>query len=170
MNRCLTEQKVLDKLGIEDFRHLTKEKVVTMATMLDKMDPEVAKKALDQFPEFASTMKEILCDYKESAEAALKSNDENVKSWYVTCDATITALLKELETNDLTFDQKRYIVDQVMILLKMKSDVDSRNKGFVATMHVLGVVAIGITATALVTALGGNAKFDFKDIPKISNH
>ena len=46
MSRTLTEKKVLKKLGIDDFRHLTKEKVITMATMLDKMDPEVAKKAL----------------------------------------------------------------------------------------------------------------------------
>lgn len=44
MSRTLTEKKVLKKLGIDDFRHLTKEKVITMATMLDKMDPEVAKK------------------------------------------------------------------------------------------------------------------------------
>ena len=45
MARSLTEQKVLKKLGIDDFRHLTKDKVITMASMLDRMDPEVAKKA-----------------------------------------------------------------------------------------------------------------------------
>lgn len=44
MGRSLTEQKVLKKLGIEDFRHLTKDKVIKMASMIDKMDPEVAKK------------------------------------------------------------------------------------------------------------------------------
>lgn len=32
---------------------MTKDKVMTMVTMLDRMDPEVAKKALEQFPEFA---------------------------------------------------------------------------------------------------------------------
>ena len=42
MARSLTEQKVLKKLGIDDFRHLTKDKVITMASMLDRMDPEVA--------------------------------------------------------------------------------------------------------------------------------
>ena len=31
MARSLTEQKVLKKLGIDDFRHLTKDKVITGA-------------------------------------------------------------------------------------------------------------------------------------------
>lgn len=47
MSKPLTEQKVLRKLGIQDFRHLTKDKVITMASMLDKVDPEVAKKQLN---------------------------------------------------------------------------------------------------------------------------
>lgn len=35
MGRSLTEAQVLKKLDIVDFRHLTKEKVMSMATMLD---------------------------------------------------------------------------------------------------------------------------------------
>ena len=52
----MSEANVLKKLDIEDFRHITKDKVIKMASMLDKMDPEVAKKALEQFPEFAGTI------------------------------------------------------------------------------------------------------------------
>ena len=37
MGRSLTEAQVLKKLDIVDFRHLTKEKVMSMATMLDKI-------------------------------------------------------------------------------------------------------------------------------------
>ncbi len=47
--RPYTEQQVLKKLDIPDFRHLTKEKVIAFATMVPKMNPEVAKKALEQF-------------------------------------------------------------------------------------------------------------------------
>ena len=72
MGRSLTEAQVLKKLDIVDFRHLTKEKVMSMATMLDKMDPEVAKKALEQFPEFASTMRQILSEYKQSLDEGMK--------------------------------------------------------------------------------------------------
>ena len=50
MNKPLIEAKVLTKLGIPDFRHLTKDKVVSFVSMLPHMDTEVAKMALEQFP------------------------------------------------------------------------------------------------------------------------
>ncbi|RGG56132.1 hypothetical protein [Blautia sp. AF19-10LB] len=56
MDRLLTEQKALKKLGIEDFRHLTKDKAIMMVSMLDKMEPEITKKAIEQFPHFSDTM------------------------------------------------------------------------------------------------------------------
>ena len=46
MNRTLSEQKVLKKLDIPDFRHLTKDKIIAFASLLPQMDTEVAKKAL----------------------------------------------------------------------------------------------------------------------------
>ena len=64
MNKQLTEQQVLHKLEIPNFRHLTKDKVMTFASMLHNMDPIVAKKALEQFPEFAKMMLEVMHDYK----------------------------------------------------------------------------------------------------------
>lgn len=89
MSRPLIEQKVLKKLNIEDFRHLTKDKVITMASMLDKMDPEVAKKAIEQFPEFANTTKEILNEYKEILDKGLETNQESVESYYDVCKSKI---------------------------------------------------------------------------------
>lgn len=40
----LSEKKVLKQLGISNFRYLTKEKVIELTSMLDRMDPKVAKK------------------------------------------------------------------------------------------------------------------------------
>ena len=53
MGKQLTERQVLEKLDIPDFRHITKDKVMEFASMLNKMEPDVAKKAIEQFPEFA---------------------------------------------------------------------------------------------------------------------
>lgn len=75
--------------------HLTKDKVIKMASMLDKMDPEVAKKALEQFPEFANTTKEMLTEYKVSLDKGLESNNESVKAVYDTYNAIITSLVPQ---------------------------------------------------------------------------
>lgn len=52
MQRTISEQRVLKQLGITDFRHMTKGKVVRFASMLSYMDLDVAKKVLEQFPAF----------------------------------------------------------------------------------------------------------------------
>lgn len=85
-----------------------------MASMLDKMDPEVAKKALEQFPEFANTTKEMLTEYKVSLDKGLESNNESVKAVYDTYNAIITSLQKKLENENLTFEQKKYIIDKIV--------------------------------------------------------
>lgn len=74
MKRTLTEQKVLKKLGISDFRHMTKDKIVKFASMLPYMDPEVAKKALDQFPAFKELVSQLVVEYKAIVEKVLAEN------------------------------------------------------------------------------------------------
>ena len=167
MSRTLTEQKVLHKLGIEDFRHITKDKVLVMATMLDKIDPEVAKKAIEQFPEFSKTMKEILTEYKAVLDAALKNNADSVQSFYATCDAIIQSLEKELDRDNLSFQERRDIIDKMIMVAQMKGEKDTDNKNFLVVMSRIGLAALGLTTGALLIALGGNIKLNFNDLKKI---
>lgn len=48
----MTEKQVLRTLDIPDFRHLSKEKVMTFFSMIPQMDPEVAKKHWNNFQTF----------------------------------------------------------------------------------------------------------------------
>ena len=143
MGRPLTEQKVLRKLNIEDFRHLTKDKVITMASMLDKMEPEVAKKALEQFPEFSNTAKEMLVGYKDTLDKGLESNRESVQSYYDSCKSIIEVLQKQLDDENLSFEERKYIVDKMLEISRMMGEKDSENKKFIATMAVVGATAVG---------------------------
>lgn len=154
MARSLTEQKVLKKLGIPDFRHMTKEKIVAFATMLPKMDPEVAKKALDQFPEFAKTATEIVSYYKEVVEKGFDYNDASVKSFHLTCDSIIETLNEQLKDGNLSFEEKQIIIDKMIELAKMKADKDTENKQFIVdTLKGVGLFALGAVAS-IATVLG----------------
>ena len=101
MSRTLTEQKVLRKLDIPDFRHLTKDKVVSFVSMLPQMDPEVAKCALEQFPAFAETSLAVVSCLKESMEAIVSGNAENMAEFNARCQDALTALEAELAREDL---------------------------------------------------------------------
>ena len=146
----MTEEKVLKKLGIDDFRHITKNKVIKMASMLDRVDPEVAKKAIEQFPDFSNTAKEILKEYKESLDKSLELNADSVKSYYDACNSIISSLQKEVENENLSFEEKKYFFDQMM------GEKDSENKKFIAGCVTLGVVAVTGVIAILGSALGGN--------------
>nr|WP_303664663.1 hypothetical protein [Ruminococcus bromii] len=167
MGRSLTEQKVLKKLGIEDFRHLTKDKVIKMASMIDKMDPEVAKKALEQFPDFANTTKEMLVEYKNTLDKSLESNRESVQTFYNSCNSMIESLQKQLEDKNLTFEERKYIIDTMLEISKMMEAKDSENKKFLATMALIGATVVGTVTAILASTLGGNTEIDTSDTDKL---
>lgn len=164
MVKLLTEQKVLKKLDIVDFRHLTKDKVITMASMLDKIDPEVAKKALEQFPEFSSTAKEIVSEYKDTLDKCLDTNKESTKSYYDLCNSLIETLQKELEKDNNSFEERKYIMDMMYKLSKDVGEKDSENKKFIISLAIIGASAIGSAIYAVASVLGANAKFENNDM------
>ena len=51
LKKRYSEEAVLKILDIPDFRHLTKDKAIEFVSMIPQMDPEVAIKALEQFPQ-----------------------------------------------------------------------------------------------------------------------
>ena len=160
MSKPMTEIKVLKKLGIDDFRHITKNKVIKMASMLDKVDPEGAKKAIEQFPDFSNTAKEILNEYKVSLDKAMESNADSVKSYYGACASIIESLQKEVENENLSFEEKKYFFDEMLEVSKMMGEKDSENKKFLAGCVALGSAAVVGVIAILGSALGGNTSID----------
>ncbi len=127
MNGLLSEKEVLRRLGIKDFRHLTKANVLELASMLDKMNPKVARKALDQFPKFVDTAKEMLADYKAILDKRVKENDRSVQAVYNSCNKIIALLQEELYNEKLTFSDKRYIIQKIKDVADMMGRKDTKN-------------------------------------------
>lgn len=169
MSKFLTEQKVLKKLGIDNFRHLTKDKVITMVSMLDKMDPEVAKKALEQFPEFASTAKEMLSDYKEFLDKGLESNKDSVENYYSACNSIIVSLQNQLDNEELSFEEKKFIIDKMLDVSQMMGHKDTENKKFIRNLAVIAALAVAGTIAVLASALGGNTQIKSNDFDEYND-
>lgn len=160
----LNEQKVLDKLGIDDFRHLSKEKVIEFVSLVPNMEPEVAKAAIEQFPEFSSVMKSIMIDYKQEIESALNQNDDTVKKYYNACDKILDSLDKLLDDTDLDLNEKMQIIDKMQEVQKMMDEKDSENKKFIRdVLTIAGVVIVTVAGTA-ISLLGGDSKLKLPNI------
>lgn len=148
--RSYTEMQVLRKLDIPDFRHLTKDKVIEFATMVPKMNHEVAKKALEQFPTFALTSLDVMKEYRTLIEKSMEQDQENTQVCYDMYGRVMAALEKMLEEDSLTFEEKTYILSEMKQVADEVSHKDFEKTN--ARMRVMGIA--GGVATAVVAILG----------------
>lgn len=150
MSRPYTELQVLKKLDIPDFRHLTKDKVIAFATMIPRMDPEVAKKALEQFPNFASTSLDIMKEYRGLIESSMQDDHESTLKCYEMYDRVMDSLERILQEDELNFDEKTYILDQMKLVADevSRKDFEKANN----RLKILGVA--GGVAASIVAVLG----------------
>ena len=148
MKNTLRERKVLKQLDIPDFRHMTKEKIVGFVSMLPRMDPEVAKKALEQFPDFAKTALAITEGLKAEVEALVANNATNTHEFNVACISILNSLQDELSREGLSEEARTNVIEQMLLVAHLMSEKDTENKEF---LHELGKNAVS-TCIVLVLA------------------
>lgn len=150
MSHSLSEQKVLKKLGISDFRHMTKEKVVEFASLLHEMDPEVAKAAISQFPQYVQMTSEIVKTFQSTVDGIISSNQKNMQSFCDTCNSIISSMQEQLKKENLSETERNSLNDNMIKVAQMLSDKDSENKKHHETMlTIVGGVVGGICLAAL---------------------
>lgn len=75
---------------------------------------------------------------------------------YDTYNAIIDSLQKELDKDDLSFEEKKYIIEQMKDMADKVDKKDSENKKWIGGMAAMaGMVVVGVVAS-LASALGGN--------------
>lgn len=157
MSRELSEKKVLKKLGIDDFTQMTKNQIIDLAGMMDRMSPEVAQKAMEQFPEFSNASREMLLDYKDSLDKAIASNDKSMESFYKNCTTIIDSLQKELDNDKLTFKEKKYIIEQMKDIADMMDRKDSENKVLLTSLASFATIAVSAAVLGVTALIGTGA-------------
>ena len=160
MSKTLTENQVLKKLNIPDFRHLSKDNIMSFVSMIDKMDPEVAKKALEQFPDFAKVSIDGLNNLKDTITKAMNDDKENANRFFDMCDSVIDAIKLAMSDGEVTFEEKKYCIDKMQEIVKMASEKDSEGKKFKWSLVANFALSAIIVVAATVVALGGAANLE----------
>lgn len=76
------EQDVLAMMQRADFKNISKGDVISFASKIGELRPEVATKVLAQFPEFVGLMKSALTEYKEMLDTIVSSDYASIKEYY----------------------------------------------------------------------------------------
>lgn len=158
MSKTLTEEKLLKQLKIDDFRYLSKDTVMRFASSIQKMDPEVAKKALEQFPNFANTVKEGFIEYKNFASETIKSSDKDHDRLISMIEEEYKVLVGTLESQELSLDDKFKIMERLDNLQEKVAEANKEMR--MHRLKVMGGVLGGLMTVVLVLAsvIGGNSE------------
>ncbi len=163
LRREYNEKDVLRILDIPDFRHLTKEKAIEFVSMIPQMDPQVAMRALEQFPQLKDAALGMAREYKEAMVKALDSDTEEFKCVAATINAIIDALTKQLDEKDLSDEERHYLIEQMKELVEMQRRMKRDDQGFKLKLMGMGACVVGVLSVALVAVLGANGKVTFPD-------
>lgn len=154
MNKSLTEEKVLDALGVPDFRHMTKDKVVGFVSMLPQMDPEVTRLALEQFPAFAETTLAVIQCMKDSLTSLIDANNQSMARYYDSCQSALSALQDVLAQEALSDESRRIVIVGIVGILDSMGQKDTENKEHLDNMSDKICTIVVIVLVCLVTPLG----------------
>lgn len=80
------EKDILALMQRTDFKNLSKGDIISFASKIGELRPEVAKEVLAQFPEFVELMKSALSEYKGMLDSIISSDDASIKNYYSIAD------------------------------------------------------------------------------------
>ncbi len=137
------EQQALDMMKRTDFKNLSKSDILSIASKLGELRPDVAKEVIAQFPEFAKLIQTSMEEYKDILGNIISSDDESIKQVYAIADKDMDTsadsrkqffdfagkvhadLSKCLDNPNLTAEERKDILAQEMKILKAVSAKDS---------------------------------------------
>lgn len=154
------EDELKQKIGIESWRNLSKEKFLTFVSELPNMSQEVAIKVVEQFPDFKSLVLGSFDQVQQQATNVVGVNWKSQKKVHKAFAEYREILSSELDRDNLTSEDRFRILELLKKALDDEALKDSEHKAF--ALKALGVVASAavVVVAAGLTVLGGKAKID----------
>ena len=159
IENLLTEEQIKEILGLEDWRNLTKDKVVDLVNCFTKASPETIKEILTQILEIKETSKEILAVSKEYYETIQQSNEKITDSIIESANHLLKSIKKTIDDDEeLTFEQKNILLDKQIELIKMLYSLDTKNKIFLKHLSDnwgnITLISVGFICGVVLLATG----------------
>ncbi|EJV86824.1 hypothetical protein ACWFN4_19045 [Bacillus mycoides] len=159
MSQYLTsEEDVKKALAIDNFRYLSKDKILEFVSAIPNMDKDVAIKIIDQFPAYAETAKNMLTQLNTMCDNALRENGASQKEAIEAYKKILDDLGELLKRPDISPEERSVITDRMVTIADKISLKDTENKEFLSNVIKYGssIVGGGLFLGAII--LGVNVK------------
>lgn len=155
-----SENQIMEKLGIETWRNLSKDKVVKFAAMMPDMDNEIMLKVIEQFPEFRIFATSVIEHFEKVIEGLNNANSKEFELIIEGVRETQEILKVEMQKPELSYEERQFLIEKLMEVTEMYRDLDSANKKFLKALSGDSLKIAGMTVLAAVVTLGGKVLLD----------
>ncbi|MCX4536035.1 hypothetical protein OHA79_13205 [Streptomyces sp. NBC_00841] len=162
------EAEIMQELGIESWRNLSKDKMIRFAAMMPDMDTEVALKIVEQFPVFKEFAMDTVDAMEKAHESTLSANKQSQEYVHQAFQEIREILKGELSKGDLSWEEKKFLIERIQETGRLEFQKDSENKKFLDGVLKKVVVGAGAALALGVVFVGGKLMAESKDSPEDS--
>lgn len=153
-NKLMTEEEVKKKLGVQDFRSITKDKLMQFVSIIPKLDRELAIKIIEQFPSYADMATSMVGNLINLCNNALENSKITEKEAIEAYKYCLETIRSEIESGELTPEEKEKYNKQMIDVADKISEIDVRNKKWLEDLIKYGSSVLGMTLAVGVAILG----------------
>lgn len=154
------EEDVKRALGIGSWRSLSKDKVMRFATEMPKMSEAVLLKIIQQFPKFKELALDTLSILEREHRSTLESNSQSQERSHNAFQEIRRLLEGELSREDLSEEDRRFIIGRIMETGDREFEKDSENKRFLDGLFNKAIFAGAAAIVAALVFVGAKVAFE----------
>lgn len=150
--KITSEEQVKALLGIQDFRSMSKEKIIKFVSSIPNMDREVAMKCIEQFPEFREAANSMVAHLKDVCTVIIEDDRDNRRTTVQTYERILSELETQLKNPDISHREKQEIIETMINIADKIADLERDARGL--RKHIIDVVAavasFGVTVAGAI--------------------
>ena len=161
-----SENRLLRRLNCTSWDELTPDRIPSLLQLLPYMKPEVADKAMDVVLSVPNLTREMKHYSQQLLNESLQSNSEMKGAVAETDRQIITGLLKQLDRQDLTSEERKEIREDIKELSEQMHTSDTENKSWISHLidtaqnhDSLLLTAAGVVVGAFLGVFAGRKLF-----------
>ena len=154
MKRTQTEDKALRRARRAAPGRKAGDLLNGVVSILPQLDPEVAKRVLDQFPSFADACSSIVGWLKGGLGIVADGNADNMSAANAQTRDALSALETELAKDDLSDEGRKLVIEGITSILDDVVQMDAANKAFLSRLFQGALIAALVTVVCMGSPMG----------------
>lgn len=158
VTQLVSEGNVKKALAIDNFRNLSKDKIMEFVSLIPHMDKDVAISIINQFPEYSKMAIEMISQLKAVSDEIIKENSDSQKETIAAYRKILDDLGELLKKDDISSEERSHITEKMIEIADKISAKDTENKDWLRSLLQNSSYILGGALLLGAVILGVNVK------------